>query len=59
MPGLSRPCNQGNTNGTWLLFESRNDSPVHMIRLAETREITPGLWVHPDEAGWGHVWAQY
>jgi len=23
--------------------------PVHMIKLTETREITPYLWVHPDE----------
>jgi TolB-like protein len=23
--------------------------PVHMIKLTETREITPCLWVHPDE----------
>jgi hypothetical protein len=22
---------------------------VHMIKLTETREITPYLWVHPDE----------
>jgi len=22
---------------------------VHMIRLIETREITPYVWVHPDE----------
>ncbi len=22
---------------------------VHMIRLAATREITPYLWVHPDD----------
>src|SRR5438445_1068574 len=28
--------------------------PVHMIKLTETREITPYLWVHPDEerCGW-------
>jgi hypothetical protein len=24
-------------------------APVHMIKLTETREITPHLWVHPDE----------
>jgi hypothetical protein len=24
-------------------------SHVHMIKLTETREITPYLWVHPDE----------
>ena len=23
--------------------------PVHMIKLTETREITPYSWVHPDE----------
>jgi hypothetical protein len=23
--------------------------PVHMIKLTETREITPYAWVHPDE----------
>jgi hypothetical protein len=23
--------------------------PVHMIKLTEVREITPYLWVHPDE----------
>jgi hypothetical protein len=23
--------------------------PVHMIKLSETREITPYLWVHPSE----------
>ena len=23
--------------------------PVHMIRLTETLEITPYVWVHPDE----------
>jgi hypothetical protein len=23
--------------------------PVHMIKLTETREITPYVWVHPDE----------
>jgi hypothetical protein len=23
--------------------------PVHMIKLTETREITPYKWVHPDE----------
>jgi hypothetical protein len=25
---------------------------VHMIKLTETREITPYLWVHPDEERW-------
>jgi hypothetical protein len=23
--------------------------PAHMIKLTETREITPYLWMHPDE----------
>jgi hypothetical protein len=23
--------------------------PAHMIKLTETREITPYVWVHPDE----------
>jgi hypothetical protein len=27
----------------------RYSPPVHMIKLAETREITPYLWVHPDD----------
>jgi hypothetical protein len=25
---------------------------AHMIKLTETREITPYLWVHPDEERW-------
>src|SRR5262249_42098101 len=33
-----RPCRMG-----------RHAPPVHMIRLTEKREITPYLWVHPDE----------
>jgi hypothetical protein len=24
-----------------------------MIKLTETREITPYLWVHPDDERWG------
>jgi Fe-S-cluster-containing hydrogenase component 2 len=28
---------------------SRYAPPVHMIRLTETREIAPYLWVHPDD----------
>ena len=24
-------------------------SPAHMIKLTETREIAPYVWVHPDE----------
>ena len=27
----------------------RYTSPVHMIKLTEAREITPYVWVHPDE----------
>ena len=27
----------------------RYSPPVHMVRLTETREILPYLWVHPDE----------
>jgi hypothetical protein len=27
----------------------RHAPPVHMIKLTENREITPYLWVHPDE----------
>jgi hypothetical protein len=29
--------------------KGRYSPPVHMIKLTETREITPYLWVHPDE----------
>jgi hypothetical protein len=29
--------------------KSRYAPPVHMIKLTETREITPYIWVHPDE----------
>jgi hypothetical protein len=34
----SRSCRNG-----------RYAPPVHMIKLTETREITPYKWVHPDE----------
>ena len=27
----------------------RYSPPVHMIKLTESREITPYVWVHPDE----------
>jgi hypothetical protein len=30
-------------------LKGRYAPPVHMIKLTETREITPYLWVHPDE----------
>jgi hypothetical protein len=29
--------------------KGRYAPPVHMIKLTETREITPYKWVHPDE----------
>jgi hypothetical protein len=29
--------------------KGRYAPPVHMIKLTETREITPYPWVHPDE----------
>ena len=29
--------------------KGRYAPPVHMIKLTENREITPYLWVHPDE----------
>jgi hypothetical protein len=37
-PGRVRSCKQG-----------RHAPPVHMIKLTETREITPYVWVHPDQ----------
>jgi hypothetical protein len=29
--------------------KGRYAPPVHMIKLTEKREITPCVWVHPDE----------
>jgi hypothetical protein len=29
--------------------KGRYAPPVHMIKLTETREIAPYVWVHPDE----------
>jgi hypothetical protein len=29
--------------------KGRHAPPVHMIKLTATREITPYVWVHPDE----------
>ena len=29
--------------------KGRHAPPVHMIKLTETREITPYKWVHPNE----------
>jgi len=31
------------------LRKGRYAPPVHMIKLTGTREITPYVWVHPDE----------
>jgi hypothetical protein len=31
------------------LRKGRHAPPVHMIKLTETREITPYRWVHPEE----------
>jgi hypothetical protein len=30
-------------------IKGRYAPPAHMIKLTETREITPYVWVHPDE----------
>jgi hypothetical protein len=29
--------------------KGRYAPPVHMIKLTETRQVTPYKWVHPDE----------
>jgi hypothetical protein len=29
--------------------KGRHAPPVHMIKLTEAREITPYVWVHPDD----------
>jgi hypothetical protein len=43
--GISAQCpNRGRSDG-----KGRYAPPVHMIKLTKTREITPYLWVHPDE----------
>jgi hypothetical protein len=31
------------------IVQERPLPPMHMIKLTETREITPRVWVHPDE----------
>jgi len=31
--------------------KGRYAPPVHMIKLTETSEIAPFVWVHPDEGG--------
>jgi hypothetical protein len=33
----------------WSCRKGRYAPPVQMIKLTETREITPYRWVHPDE----------
>jgi hypothetical protein len=35
--------------GRPLCKKGRYASAVHMIKLTETREITPYKWVHPDD----------
>jgi hypothetical protein len=35
--------------GRPLCNKVRYAPPVHMIKLTETREITPYLWVHSDQ----------
>ena len=32
-----------------IMPQGRYAPPVRMIKLTETREITPYKWVHPDE----------
>ena len=32
--------------------KGRYAPPVHMIKLTETREIAPYVWMHPDEGRW-------
>jgi hypothetical protein len=33
--------------------------PVHMIKLTETREITPYVWVHLDDERWAPAHGQF
>ena len=50
--GLLHVCLSDVSNshtGALMLQEGRDALPVHMIKLAEAREITPYRWVHPDE----------
>jgi hypothetical protein len=54
--GHGRRCEEG-----YLRLNARESAPkgdglidpiwraVHMIKLTETREITPYLWMHPDD----------
>src|SRR5438552_7384462 len=39
--------------------KGRYAPPVHMIKLTETRVITPYLWVHPDEERSGSAHGQF
>jgi len=32
-----------------IVQKGRRYAPVHMIKLTEAREITPCVWVHPNE----------
>jgi len=32
-----------------MAMESQDAPPIHMIRLTETQEITPYVWVRPEE----------
>jgi hypothetical protein len=32
-----------------VMQEGRYAPPVHMIKLTQEREITPYVWVHPDD----------
>jgi hypothetical protein len=32
-----------------ILPDARYSRPVRMIKLTEAREITPYVWVHPDD----------
>jgi hypothetical protein len=39
---MSTHLDRGNRKGKYA-------SPVHVLRLTEQREITPYVWVHPEE----------
>jgi len=32
-----------------VMQEARYAAPVHMMKLTQEREVTPYVWVHPDE----------
>jgi len=46
MPPLDPPCPR---RARLSCRKGKYAPPVHMIRLTEEREITPYVWVHPDE----------